>query len=587
MASGLKAARDGAADAGVRRRAAHTLPGVLVGVVLAGATALPASATLAPPLEGRGSGCPHEAPVPTSRQEAPDDCPDGGTEARTGEPRAEERETREEPREEEEQGGAEGPRGTAGADRPQRFPGRADLAALSPVLPRDVAPGETYDYRITVVNHGPAQARNATAADELPPALSFVGSKDGCTAEGRRVTCGPVVTLDPGETASWTITVRLDPAYTGDGSDILNQATVSSDTGDPDPANNTGPHPGAGPPHGKVQPPRADLAVTKEFTDPDPVAPGAVLAYVLTARNHGPSQAVGVSVTDRLPEGLAFVDSPDGCTGEPGAYGGTVTCPETAVLGPGRRAVFTVRARLHPGYTGDGSDLVNRARTGARTGDPDQSNNTTELTGLPGDGGGPAPASADLVLAKRYELPDGADAATPGETYAYVMTVRNEGPSTARDVTVTDPLPRALSYAGSSDGCSAEGATVTCGGSGSLAPGQTAEYRFTVRLARDFDGDCAAVDNTARASSAVHDPDTGNNAATVGKTTPGETGDCGVPVRPRPGPSPSPTHHDHDHDHDHTLPDTGSGVPGWLPWTAGLALAAGSGLVVLVRRRRA
>nr|WP_282695295.1 LPXTG cell wall anchor domain-containing protein [Streptomyces sp. CC208A] len=468
------------------------------------------------------------------------------------------------------------------ADRREEVSAGSGLVVLAPVRPRAVAPGETFDYRITVVNHGPAQARNVTATDELPPALSFVGSKDGCTADGRQVTCGPVARLDPGGTASWVVTVRLDPAYTGDGSDILNQATVMSDTHDPDTANNTGPHPGAGPPDGTVERPRADLAVAKEFAGADPVVPGTVFAYTLTARNHGPSQAAGVSVTDDLPDGMAFVDSPDGCTGEAGAYGGTVVCPERAALAPDRHVAFTVRVRLAPDYTGDGSDLVNRVRAGARTDDPDPSNNTAELTGLPGEDGGPAPASADLVLTKRYELADGADAVMPGETYAYVMMVRNDGPSTARNVSVTDPLPRALSFVGSPDGCTAEGATITCGGSDRLAPGETAEYRFTVELARDFDGDCAEVDNTARAASDVHDPDPGNNVSTVGKANPGEVGGCGVPIRPLPTPSPSPTP---DHDQSHTLPDTGSGFPGWLPWTSGLALAAGSGLVFRVRRR--
>ncbi|WP_435060059.1 DUF11 domain-containing protein [Streptomyces sp. bgisy060] len=465
--------------------------------------------------------------------------------------------------------------------RPEGTPARAGLVVLAPVRPRAVAPGETFDYRITVVNHGPAQAKNVIAADELPPSLSFVGSKDGCTAEGRRVTCGPVVKLDPGETASWVITVRLDPAYTGDGSDILNQATATSDTHDPDTANNTGPHPGAGPPDGTVESPRADLAVSKQFAGTDPVVPGTVFAYTLTTRNHGPSQATDVSVADDLPGSLAFVDSPDGCTGEAGAYGGTVFCPESAVLAPDRQVAFTIRVRLAPDYAGDGSDLVNRVRVGARTDDPDRSNNTAELTGLPGEDGGPAPASADLTLAKQYELADGTDAVMPGGTYAYVMTVRNDGPSTARNVSVTDPLPRALSFVASPDGCTAEGATVICGGSDHLDPGETAEYRFTVGLARDFDGDCASVDNTARAASTVHDPDPGNNVATVGKAHPSDIGGCGVPIRPLPAPSPSPTP-----DHDHTLPDTGSGVPGWLPWTSGLALAAGTGLVLHVRQRR-
>lgn len=126
-----------------------------------------------------------------------------------------------------------------------------------------MAPGETYTYTVTVRNGGPSVARKVTVADPLPTALAFVASAGGCTAIGRDVTCAAAATLDPGGVRSWTFTVRLDPAYTGDGTGLLNTATARADTADPNLLDNSG---SAGVPGGRVRPPSADIELAKRAT---------------------------------------------------------------------------------------------------------------------------------------------------------------------------------------------------------------------------------------------------------------------------------------------------------------------------------
>ncbi|MEU7505575.1 hypothetical protein AB0B93_14775 [Streptomyces lavendulae] len=65
--------------------------------------------------------------------------------------------------------------------------------------------------------------------------------------------------MAPGASITWVIKVKLDPEYTGNGSDIRNTATVDALTADPRPANNTSA--AAGPPEGTVKTPTADLEV--------------------------------------------------------------------------------------------------------------------------------------------------------------------------------------------------------------------------------------------------------------------------------------------------------------------------------------
>ncbi|MEW1721538.1 hypothetical protein [Streptomyces sp. NPDC093109] len=142
---------------------------------------------------------------------------------------------------------------------------QADLRATkATVTTTPVAPGESYEYTVTVTNQGPSVARQVRATDVLPSALRFVSATGGaCTAvtATRTVTCGPAATLAVGATVTWTFRVALDAMYSGDGTDLRNTATADADTADPDRTNNSGTAP---PPGGKVKSPTADLEFDKK-----------------------------------------------------------------------------------------------------------------------------------------------------------------------------------------------------------------------------------------------------------------------------------------------------------------------------------
>lgn len=107
-------------------------------------------------------------------------------------------------------------------------------------------------------------ARAVRVQDPLPTPLTFLSSADACAVTARTVTCGPVATLAPGASVSWTFRVRLDAAYSGDGTDVHNTATAGADTADPDTTNNSGT---ATVPGGSIKPPTADLEFGKQADD--------------------------------------------------------------------------------------------------------------------------------------------------------------------------------------------------------------------------------------------------------------------------------------------------------------------------------
>ncbi|WP_369373511.1 hypothetical protein [Streptomyces sp. cg36] len=273
---------------------------------------------------------------------------------------------------------------------------RADASVTKEALGTGpVAPGETFDYRITARDNGPSDTSNVRTTDTLPAGLTFVSSPDGCTASGRTITCPTVARLAAGASQSWTFRVRLGAAYTGDGTDLGNTATITHDVTDPDTSNNTS---AAVLPPGGVRPPQADLAAVKKTTTTARVAPGESYAYTVTVVNNGPSVARGVRVVDPLPDALTFLSSNDACA----VKGTTVTCGPVATLTPGSQVSWTFRVTLDPAYSGDGTDVRNTATAAADTADPDTTNNSGTAT-VPG--GKVKPPTADLEFAKQADSP--------------------------------------------------------------------------------------------------------------------------------------------------------------------------------------
>ncbi|MCB5167976.1 DUF11 domain-containing protein [Streptomyces bambusae] len=363
------------------------------------------------------------------------------------------------------------------------------------------APGEIITYTLTAKNNGPSVARNVRARDRLPTGITFVGSSDGCTATAQTVTCGPEPELVVGQSKTWTFQARLSASYEGDGSDLGNSATGSSDAVDPRPDNNK-PDPVL--PPGPFDP-VSDLATVKTALGTGPTVPGQEFEYEVRTSNKGPSDARNVTVTDTLPDGLTFVSSADPCT----ASGRRVTCGPLARLVPGGEVVWTFKAKLDPAYRGDGSDLRNTATSASASKDPEPADNTSRPVLPPG---GVTAPQADLWTSKR---PVTDTPIAPGQTFEYQVTATNDGPSRALNTTVTDRLPAQLAFVSSADGCTASGATVTCGPLAVLDPAASRSWRFTVRLDSTYTGDGQDVRNTATTTSDTADPRPENNTSTA------------------------------------------------------------------------
>jgi large repetitive protein len=365
----------------------------------------------------------------------------------------------------------------------------ANLSVHKSVSPSTANIGDLVTYTYSVTNNIPIGeaggepsglgTTGAVVTDPLPAGVQFVAAvpPSSCTETSGTVTChlGPVAQAQI-VTASFTARVTAAAA----GTNVTNRATVASEAAgaspqllDFNPADNTDAA-------SLTVDPAADLSLTKTVSDSNPGTDDEV-QYTLTAHNAGPNDATGVMIHDLLSAGLDFIDASPGCDSVDGA----VTC-DIGTLASGDTASVTIRA--HTTSAVAGTTVGNLANVAGNEFDPNTGNNqaTATINVQP---------LVDLRLTKVSSNP----APTAGGLVSYTLTLVNHGPSPATGVTITDPLPSALSFVSSAGqgSCSAHGQTVTCQ-VGTVAAGGGAVVVITARVASSAAG--ASVANTATAT---------------------------------------------------------------------------------------
>jgi uncharacterized repeat protein (TIGR01451 family) len=382
---------------------------------------------------------------------------------------------------------------------------QADLSVTKDDGQTSAVPGTGVTYTITVSNAGPSTVSAVNLTDDLPAALlnpvfgtPSAGSYDPATgvwsglslAAGQHVTIALSGTIDPSATGALTNTVHVAPP---------------PGVTDPNPGNNDDSDT-------NTLMPQADLSITK--TDGvTSVVPGTSTTYTIVVSNAGPSAVTGASVSDPLPVqatggNWAFTvatggGTVSGPTGGRGALGTTVDLPVGATV------TFTFTVQVSSSATGT---LDNTATVTPPAGvtDPNPANNsaTDSDTLTP---------QADLAITKT----DGVRSVVPGTLDTYIIVVKNLGPSTVTEASVSDSLPAGVTAATWKATASSGGGVVTGPLSGAGALGTTVDlpvnatvtFSFTVQIDPSATG---SLTNTATATppTGVTDTNPANNSAT-------------------------------------------------------------------------
>jgi large repetitive protein len=248
----------------------------------------------------------------------------------------------------------------------------------------------------------------------------------------------------------------------------------------------------------------ADLELAKTASS-ETVVGGGEVTYQLTVRNNGPSIASGFSVADTLPPNVTLVGTPSGADWTFNQQNGTYT----GSLAVGATTSYSFRGKVNVGS----GNIVNSATVNAgNVPDTNPGNNAAQVTTA-------VTAGADLLLSKSVSPAP----AAAGSEIVYTLTVRNDGPSAASNVVVTDPLPEGFILNGASgpSGWSCtnnpERTLVTCNAA-SLASGAQAALSLRVQVPSTGTNSSGTVSNTAQVSASTPDPVPANNSGTVGLT---------------------------------------------------------------------
>jgi uncharacterized repeat protein (TIGR01451 family) len=172
----------------------------------------------------------------------------------------------------------------------------ADLSVAKTASPNPVFPGQQLTYTVTVHNAGPDPAAGVRLTDTLPAGVQFGSATptQGSCSGTSTVTCqlGTVAA-----SADATLTIVVTPTTAALGT-IVNSAAVTTDTLDPNPANNAATV-------STTVKAAADLDVSQQ-ADQSTVHLGQPVTYTIRVTNHGPSDASGLTLTDTFSRNAGY-----------------------------------------------------------------------------------------------------------------------------------------------------------------------------------------------------------------------------------------------------------------------------------------
>ncbi|MBP2833997.1 DUF11 domain-containing protein, partial [Aquimarina sp. U1-2] len=312
----------------------------------------------------------------------------------------------------------------------------ADLSLTKRVVDNDITPftGTEITFEIRVTNDGPGIATGVEVTDLLPDGYDFIlySSTAGVYNEGSgEWTIG---TIPSGDTESLLIDVLVNE--TGN---YTNVAEVTAATIlDPDSTPNNNILAEDDQDEEVVTPrltPRIDLELQKEVTNETPNV-GENIDFIITVENKGPSDATGVVVTDLLASGYEYVSTPEISVGTYEPLNGSWTIGD---IPNGITRTLRITARVLP----DGVYTNVAEVTGANENDINSTPANNDDTENDQDKVEPVPLGvSDLGVTKAV------DNTTPrvGDNVQFTILLQNFGPSSDRDIIITDLLPTGYTF---------------------------------------------------------------------------------------------------------------------------------------------
>lgn len=324
--------------------------------------------------------------------------------------------------------------------------------------------GDIITTTITVKNLGPQKATGINVSSTLPSILEYIAQTGGLNKTGNVFTAS-IDGMVNGEIKIYTYTAKV----TGNGV-VTIVASGTTTTTDPNPINNNGtgsggsvtitggtPNPTAG----------ADVLVSIA-TDKTTYVVGDVVTTTIKVTNLGPDVAKNIDVFSILPGTLTYIGQTGGLIKTGNLFTASIpSLDKDGVL------TYTYTATISTK-----SETVVSASATSTTKDPNLSNNNGTGSGTSTiNRGDTDPTSADVSVVITADKTK----AKVGENVNFTLTLTNNGPATATDIVLVNPIPAGMTFVSSSTG-----QVLTSGAISvnivSLEKGQVRTYTYVAKM---------------------------------------------------------------------------------------------------------
>jgi uncharacterized repeat protein (TIGR01451 family) len=381
----------------------------------------------------------------------------------------------------------------------------ANLSVFKQAFPNPVNANETVSFLLTVINYGPDAAQNAVVTDVLPSNVEFLSLSNvpaGWTQQVPAVGQTGQIRLTNTSFAAGSFTALIQGRVkAGSAGAVINGSTVSSNTYDPNPGDNTSVTVTTVNPSLTI----ANLSVTKAANAATVLA-GGVIEYTINVTNSGPASAQNVVVNDAIPANTTFVSFATGASGWtfslPAVGTRGIVSVQNSNFGVGT-ASFLVRVQTAQNLP-IGTQIGNIASVVSNNPDPNPTDNITPPVTVT-IGGSP---NVDLSVRKTVDKYN----PRAGDIVTYSISVTNNSATTANAVNVTDYLAQGLSFYRATPSQGTYNNSTGLWSVGTLAGGTSALLQIQVTVNANYS---AVIANTATVNGSDPDPNPSNNTSTV------------------------------------------------------------------------
>jgi uncharacterized repeat protein (TIGR01451 family) len=354
--------------------------------------------------------------------------------------------------------------------------------------------GDTAIFTVTVTNHGPNTKVNTVATDLLPIGLNYVSATFNPAQGSYNSGTGAwtLGSLSSGSSVTMTLTAIVAAGASGT---ITNTATLPTDG---NPANDSD--------SASIFLGGTDLKLSKTVSNAVPVS-GDAVTFTLNIINLGPNSTDSVTVTDLLPPGITFT----GASPTQGIYNNLTGLWSVGTLASGSGAQLVIDTTV----SGANGQIITNTASITNSTQPDiNSANDSDSAAL-------QVGYTDLTISKLAQklsapsgLPGTAIAANTNNTVEFTVTLTNNGPHTATNITVTDLTPAGMTFLSSTPSAGSYNSGTGLWTLASLSSGGTVTLTIQARI---NNGTAGQVLLNEAEITAVDQPDSvpGNEYATA------------------------------------------------------------------------